>query len=145
MGLSIGLVPKVALSNSVGISHSFKRPPHSASSTLHLIAVIIFQTHKYYKLQGVISLSTHYLSLICKYSPQHLIRKQRVQIHYLEQGWPTIGSQLKYLRPSITWKLSVTKFNAHNRCTGHTMATAWAQKMFRNFNSSLWRQHTVKQ
>jgi len=49
--------------------------------------------HKHCKLQGVISLSTHYLSLIHKYSPQHLIRKQGVQIHYLEQGWPTSGSR----------------------------------------------------
>ena len=33
--------------------------------------------------------------------------------HNLQQGWPTIGSQGKYLRPSVTWVVFVIESNKH--------------------------------
>ena len=40
---------------------------------------------------------------------------------------------------------SIIHFNKHNRSTEHKMGTLLADKMLRNYNSSILRQHTEKQ
>jgi hypothetical protein len=55
-------------------------------------------------------------------------------VKYRSTGRSVCGPRPRYLRPSVTCKVSVIHFNKHNRPTEHNMTILLAVKMFRNYS-----------
>jgi hypothetical protein len=69
-------------------------------------------------------------------------------IDILEQGWWTCRSRGKYLQLSVTRifsEIQSKKNNTMYKSPEGSMATLIREKMFINYNSSLWKEHKENQ